>query len=114
MPTSFKFLTFSDINSMKNASTKSQIRKHAMKDIGVTRRRPKKESRRVIELPVDALPQTLVPYPHPQWSTVQSGIDPFMKFPVELDHVGRELVANGEGMRIHYCRRHAPQGQPYD
>lgn len=100
MPTSFKFLTFSDLSSMRDASTKSQIRKHAMKDIGITRRRPKKASRRVVELPVDALTQALIPPPHPKWSSVQSGIDPFIKFPVELDHIGRELVENSERMPV--------------
>lgn len=41
MPSEYKFITFSDINDMRNKPTKSQIRRHAMKDIGVTRRRPR-------------------------------------------------------------------------
>lgn len=42
MPTSFQFLVFSDLPGMHDAKVKSKIRKHAMKDIGVTRRRPRK------------------------------------------------------------------------
>ena len=51
MPTSFEFLTFSEPNGMRHESTKSRIRKQAMKDIGVTRRRPPGSKRsRFIEL----------------------------------------------------------------
>ena len=39
MPTTYEFLTFSDINGMRNAPAKRQIRQHAMKAIGVSRRK---------------------------------------------------------------------------
>ena len=39
MPTTYRFLTFSDVNGMRDASAKKQIRQHAMKDIGASRRR---------------------------------------------------------------------------
>lgn len=43
MPSSYSFLTFSDVDCMRNKSAKAQIRKHAMKDIGVSRRRPRED-----------------------------------------------------------------------
>lgn len=39
MPSAYKFLTFSDVSGMRNASAKREIRRHAMKDIGASRRR---------------------------------------------------------------------------
>ena len=39
MPSTYKFLTFSDVNGMRNASAKRAIRRHAMKDIGASRRK---------------------------------------------------------------------------
>ena len=44
-PTSYEFVTFSEVGGMRDASAKSQIRKHAMKDIGVIRRRPPRRPR---------------------------------------------------------------------
>lgn len=41
MPTSYSFITFGDLRRMRDEPAKSQIRKHAMKDIGVSRRRPR-------------------------------------------------------------------------
>jgi hypothetical protein len=40
MPTSFEFLVFADPHAMHDAKVKTKIRKHAMKDIGASRRRP--------------------------------------------------------------------------
>jgi hypothetical protein len=39
MPTTYRFLTFSHVNGMRDATAKKQIRQHAMKDIGASRRR---------------------------------------------------------------------------
>jgi hypothetical protein len=39
MPSTYKFLTFSDMHGMRNASAKTAIRRHAMKDIGASRRK---------------------------------------------------------------------------
>jgi hypothetical protein len=47
MPTSFEFLVFSDLAGMHDARVKTQIRKHAMKDIGASRRRPSRQSDKV-------------------------------------------------------------------
>ena len=97
-PTSFEFVTFSDLGGMRDAGVKSQIRKHAMKDIGITRRRPDKRRRGYIELCLDLLPNLSVP--SPVWTSVGSGaIDPFLTYPVELGHVERELVANSKCVR---------------
>jgi hypothetical protein len=93
MPSSFAFVTFSDINSMRNASAKSQIRKHAMKDIGAARRRPRQRRRGYIKVPLEFIPEALAP--HPASSSIDyGGVDPFLQYPVELDRDGRRLVAN--------------------
>ena len=98
-PTSFEFVTFSDVGRMRDAGVKSQIRKHAMKDIGVTRRRPDKRRRGCIELLVELMP--VVTAPSPVTTSVGSNaIDPFLRYPVELGHVERELVANSKFVRI--------------
>jgi hypothetical protein len=47
MPTSFKFLVFSDLPGMHDAIVRTQIRKHAMKDIGVSRRRASRKLSKV-------------------------------------------------------------------
>ena len=50
MPTSYKFLVFDEFNGMRDASIRTQARKHAMKDIGATRRRPPKRQSYEVEL----------------------------------------------------------------
>jgi hypothetical protein len=47
MPASFEFLVFSDLLGMHDAKVKTLIRKHAMKDIGASRRRPSRQSDKV-------------------------------------------------------------------
>ena len=89
-PTSFEFVTFSDLQHMRGRAATSQIRKHAMKDIGITRRRPEKRRRGYIELPWELLPIMPAPY---STSIGGGAIDPFLGCPVELDDVGKRLVA---------------------
>lgn len=97
-PSSFAFVTFSDVNGMRNASAKSQIRKHAMKDIGATRRRPHKRRQGYIRVPLEFIPEALAP--HPASSSVDyGGVDPFLQYPVELDRDGRRLVANSASVQ---------------
>ena len=97
-PSSFAFVTFSDISSMRNASAKSQIRKHAMKDIGATRRRPNKRRQGCIRIPIEFIPEALAP--HPASSSIDyDGVDPFLQYPVVLDRDGRMLVANSTFFR---------------
>ena len=95
-PSSFQFVTFNTISGMRGANAKSLIRKHAMKDIGASRRRSGKQRKGYIRFPLDWLdPADQVRVPDPMALSVPSGaIDPFLDFPVELDHTGRELVAN--------------------
>ena len=93
-PSSFEFVTFQDLGSMRNASAKSQIRKHAMKDIGAARRRPnKRRTRGYTDVPVEFVPDALAPQPACT-SISYDGVDPFLQLPVTLDRQGRKLVAN--------------------
>ena len=95
-PSSFEFLIFSDVSAMRGTAAKSVIRKHAMRDIGVSRRRPDKRRKGYVNIPVALLtPPNEAVVPSPSALNMGDGfIDPFLAFPVVLDHVGRELVAN--------------------
>ena len=77
---------------MRDATAKSQIRKHAMKDIGVSRRRPDKRRKGYIEVPLKML--AAVPLPHPDSTSLGGGVvDPFLEYPVELNQTGKKLVS---------------------
>lgn len=94
-PTSFQFVTFSDVDQMRDATAISSIRRHAMKDIGRSRRKPKKK--RLIEVPIDVpidfnAPVEVVPAPKP--AIGGGGVHTFFPIPVELDQVGKALLAN--------------------
>ncbi|KAF2172118.1 hypothetical protein M409DRAFT_17358 [Zasmidium cellare ATCC 36951] len=94
-PTSFQFVTFSDVDQMRDATAISSIRRHAMKDIGRSRRKPKKT--RFVEVPIDVLvdfnaPTEIVPAPKP--AIGGGGVHTFFPIPVELDQVGKALLAN--------------------
>lgn len=80
---------------MRDASAISSIRRHAMKDIGRQRRKPKKK--RFIEVPIELRTDftasvDLVPAPKP--AIGGGGVHTFFPIPVELDHVGKALLAN--------------------
>ena len=67
-----------------------------MQDIGKTRRRAKRNRKGWTEFELEMLPQRAL-LPNPATGAFAGGsIDPFVKFPVELDHFGRELIANGQ------------------
>lgn len=94
-PTSFRFVTFSDVDHMRDATAISSIRRHAMKDIGRQRRKPKKKRfvEVPIEVPTDFNARTeLVTAPKP--AIGGGGVHTFFPIPVELDHVGKALLAN--------------------
>jgi hypothetical protein len=85
---------------MRDASAKKAVRQQAMRDIGRARRKPKRN--KFIELPLDAdafaeqeLPEEVrkLLFPTPVRWLGGRGLDPFIKFPIELDDVGRRLVA---------------------
>ena len=92
-PSSFEFVTFSDPDNMRDAKAKSQIRKHAMKDIGALRRRPNKRRRGYVSMPMDFRPEGFVPNPA-STSVSYGGVDPFLCYPIELDQDAKRLVAN--------------------
>jgi hypothetical protein len=98
-PSSFEFVTFSDLGSMRSASAKSQIRKHAMKDIGVTRRRPNKRRKGYVNVPIELLADVLSPHPA-STGISYDGVDPFLNYPVELDYQGKKLVANSMFVQV--------------
>jgi hypothetical protein len=112
MPTSFEFLVFSDLPGMHDARVKTQIRKHAMKDVGASRRRPSRQSRKVaLEIrqivaspdddPLSFAPQHLEHQPlflddralyNPHIRTLSCSPDPFASASVPIDNVAHGLL----------------------
>ena len=95
--TTFQFVTFSDPRGMNDHDAISQIRRHAMKEIGKSRRIPKPAKRRITKQR-DLLPRKEGDVTEAQPPQLQSyrlgcgGIDPFCQFPVTLDETSRMLV----------------------
>jgi hypothetical protein len=96
-PITFHFLTFSDLDGMRDRDTVSQIKKHVMRDIGRSRRRPSKRRQYSQKLPHHQA-ELQLRLPNSYVSAFQSGgaIDPFVHFPKELNQTDRELTANSE------------------
>ena len=111
MPTSFEFLVFSDLPGMHDARVKSQIRKHAMKDIGASRRRPSRqmvkvelELRQITASPeerIDSTPQHREHrYPllddrvlyDPHIRALSCSPDPFESASIPIDNVAHGLL----------------------
>jgi hypothetical protein len=112
MPTSFEFLVFSDLPGMHDARVKTQIRKHAMKDVGASRRRPSRQSRKVaLEIrqtvvspdddPLSFTPHHLEQQPlflddralyNPHIRTLSCSPDPFASVSVPIDNVAHGLL----------------------
>lgn len=101
-PSSFQFVTFQDLQTMRDASNLSRIRKHAMRDIGASRRRLTNVKRRAYDkIPLEVLTEIDIVLPSPVTTGLGEGaIDPFLQFPVELDDFGRELIVNSRSIGI--------------
>ncbi|KAK9233995.1 hypothetical protein V1525DRAFT_391892 [Lipomyces kononenkoae] len=113
----FVFVDVSNTDGPNTAANKRLIHTHAMKEIGRSRRRPKRNP--TIDLDVGVLePREGIP-PRSSWlgclSVVSSALDPFLRFPIELDATARQLVAYSERLRNGSCvpiRRRAWQQRP--
>lgn len=95
-PTSFEFVSFGDASQPRDPGARSKIRRHAMKDIGYRRRKPKKQRYLNISLDIPADVETLqsLRATSPQAAIGGGGVHTFFKFPVDLDDIGKALVAN--------------------
>lgn len=80
-PSSLAFITALDPNGWQKPSNRTLVKKHAMKDVGLGRRRPKKN--RTFELVLD-----------PRSQLGPGNVDPFAPFPIEMGPLERKLVAN--------------------
>lgn len=126
----FQFIDLSNPDNVNDPTTRRIIRQQAMRNVGLSRRRPKKK-RGFIEVPIDesvldslasrpdsgpsqpSLSLSLSPsqYHHDEISPYQllggGGIDPFLPYPIPLDNSTRELLSyifrnDGEGiLRAH-------------
>lgn len=97
-PVSLQFVTFSDPKDSRSAATVSKIRKHAMKEVGRSRRKRKRHDSNA------DLPDTLLPTPDPRSMAIHTGaIDAFVQLPVALGDVGKQLVINS-GFPQNLCR----------
>jgi hypothetical protein len=109
MPTSFEFLVFSDLPGMHDARVRTQIRKHAMKDIGASRRRPKPskvelEIKHTVNSPdasMDLTPQQPEHQPlfvddralyDPHIRALSCSLDPFNSASIPIDSVAHGLL----------------------
>jgi hypothetical protein len=83
-----------------SSSELSVIRRHAMKEIGKSRRRPKPSKE--IQLDLSALQDDQARSRLPPWwlgslwRQVHGYLDPFVRYPIEVDSVARGFIANGE------------------
>jgi hypothetical protein len=111
MPTSFEFLVFSDLSGMHDVRVRTQIRKHAMKDIGAGRRRPSRQLSKVeLEIrhpvpspdaPMDSTPQQPEPQSlflddralyDPHIRALSCLPDPFASASISIDNVAHGLL----------------------
>ena len=90
----FVFVDVSDPSRAKAAAARRLIHQHAMKDVGKSRRRPKKNA--TIKLNFVLLEglehSQSSPWLGCRWPRF-NGLDPFVRFPIELDDTARVLVA---------------------
>jgi hypothetical protein len=115
----FQFVNLSNLDNAKDPATRRIIRQQAMRDVGLSRRRPRKK-RGVTDVPIDeAVLQSMTSQPSPSqdhqhepnispYQLLGGGeIDPFLPYPIPLDNSTRELVTHifrndGEGiLRAH-------------
>ncbi|KAH8898164.1 hypothetical protein GQ53DRAFT_837144 [Thozetella sp. PMI_491] len=95
----FAFVEYAGPGRALSTDAESTIRRHAMKEIGKSRQKPK--SSKFVELDLSALSETRSGPMQPSWwlgnfwRQVDSGIlDPFVRFPIEIDACSRRLIAN--------------------
>lgn len=90
---SFNFVNLKHPDDLKDEETRLRIRRLAMTEVGKARRKPRNKRGRseiVLELRNTARKP-------PSIDRLGSGrIDPFMRYPIELDDEARALVANSE------------------
>jgi hypothetical protein len=84
-PAGFQFITISGDpeDEAKSSAIRTRVKKHVMKDIGRSRRRPKKNI--IFELVIEprSLPGT-------------GDVDPFAPYPIEMGATERELITYSE------------------
>lgn len=78
---SLEFITVVDPDGWKNPATRTLVKKHAMKDVGRGRRRPRKNH--TFEIILD-----------PQSHLGHNNVDPFAQYPIEMGPLERDLVAS--------------------
>src|SRR5450756_262543 len=100
----FQFIDCTDPHNAKTAKTKRLVHQQAMKEIGKLRRKPGRVPKaKPVPLDIPALQslsqefareQTIRMLTKPSWWVGTSGIvDPFVKYPIELEPCDRELIA---------------------
>jgi hypothetical protein len=103
----FQWIDCSLPGNIKTAANRHIVHKHSMKGVGLPRRKlARRQGRERIPLDLSALqtPEALevvgqirhTPPSPSWWLGSASGMDPFIKYPVELDPTARELISVGE------------------
>jgi hypothetical protein len=98
-----EFITVSDPNDAKAAAIRTRVRKHVMKDIGRSRRRPKKQ--------ITSFELIL----NPQCQLGSQETDPFVQFPIEMGTTEKALLSSSMSVHVEIftsLNKHAHR-QPY-
>lgn len=89
----FSFVNLKHPRDLKDEETQLRIRRLAMTEVGRARRKPKTKRKRN-EIVLELRNTTLKP---PAIERLGSGpIDPFSRYPIELDDEARALLANSK------------------
>lgn len=97
----FVFVDVFGPNGVKAATNRRLIHQHAMKEIGRSRRRPKRNATIKLDfVPLETSERTTITSSWPGCMWFGSGrLDPFLRFPIELDATARGLVAYSEWLQ---------------
>jgi hypothetical protein len=82
-PLEFITISGNPEDEAKSETVRTRVKKHVMKDIGLSRRRPKKN--KVFEMLIN--PRAIVG---------TGDVDPFAPYPIDLGPAERELIANSK------------------
>jgi hypothetical protein len=98
----FVFVDCSSPSNIRAPETRKRIHQHSMRDVGRSRRKPKKEKKREnLVLDVSALQSSgkseekaedKLKLSGLSWWAGSTGIDPFLNCPVDIDDTARNLV----------------------
>jgi hypothetical protein len=107
----FQWIDCSHPNNIKTAKNRHIIHQHSMKDVGKSRRKlPKRQKVERVQLDTSALESrsqltgrgVQEMFTHPSWWLgTAAGMDPFIRYPIDVDSAAQELIAAGKFSEPH-------------